>query len=435
MEVFVIKTIQVILSLSLLVLVHEFGHFLFAKLFKVRVDKFYLFFNPWFSLFKYKPKNSETEYGIGWIPLGGYVSIAGMIDESLNTEAMKQEPQPWEFRTKPAWQRFLIMVGGVMMNFLLAFFIYSMVVLTWGDNYIPIDQTPLYFSETAHQAGFQDGDILLTADGKKLSRYDNLDLFRLIDAENVTLLRNGQEVSLVMPEDFKARFLASKMPLADIVTAQVDSVLPESNAERAGLQVGDRIISVNQVETTAFATFSAQLSKNKDSEVELGIIRGQDTLYLPAQVDADAKLGFFPGGRSKINVCDRYNFFQSFPAGIRLGIRKLAFYVLQLKLIFSKAGIGSLGGLGAIGSLFPPQWNWSGFWMITALLSIMFGVLNVLPVPALDGGHILFIFIEMITGRKLPDKFLIYAQMTGMILLITLLVYANGMDIVRFFFK
>jgi regulator of sigma E protease len=297
MEVFVIKTIQVILSLSILVLVHEFGHFFFAKLFKVKVEKFYLFFNPWFSLFKYKPKNSETEYGIGWIPVGGYVTIAGMIDESLNTEAMKQEPQPWEFRTKPAWQRFLIMAGGVIMNFLLAFFVYSMVVLSWGDNYIPIDKTPLIFSETAHQPGFQYGDILLTADGKKLSRYDNLDLFRVIDAENVTLLRNGQEVSLAIPEDFKARFLASKMPFGDIAATQVDSILSGSNAEKAGLQTGDRIISVNQIQTTAFAVFSTLLSKNKDSEVELGIIRGQDTLYLPAQVDADAKLGFFSTNR------------------------------------------------------------------------------------------------------------------------------------------
>ena len=435
METFIIRAVQALLSLSILVLVHECGHFLFAKLFKVRAEKFYLFLNPWFSLFKFKPKNSETEYGIGWLPLGGYVTLAGMIDESMNTEAMKQPPQPWEFRTKPAWQRFFIMVGGVLLNFILAFFIYSMVVLAWGDNYIPIDKTPLYFSETVHQAGFHDGDILLTADGKTLSRYEDLDLFRVIDAETVTVMRDGQEVRLDIPEDFKSRFLTSKMPFADISPTQVDSVVPGSNAEKAGLQVGDRIIFVNQREAAAFAVFLLQLAKHKDSDVELGVIRGQDTLNLPARVDADAKLGFVVSRPAQIGVSDHYNFFQSIPMGIRLGARKMAFYVLQLKLIFSKAGISNIGGLGAIGSLFPPQWDWYGFWMVTALLSIMFGVLNVLPVPALDGGHILFILYEAITRRKPSDKFLEYAQMTGLILLIALLVYANGMDIVRFIFK
>ncbi|MDR2805417.1 MAG: RIP metalloprotease RseP [Dysgonamonadaceae bacterium] len=434
METFIVKALQLILSLSILVIIHECGHFFFAKLFKVRVEKFYLFFNPWFSLFKYKPRNSETEYGVGWLPLGGYVKIAGMIDESMDKEAMKQPPQPWEFRTHPAWQRLLIMIGGVLMNFILAFFIYSMVVLAWGDNYIPITKTPLYFSETAQQAGFQNGDVLLTADGKPLSRYDDLDLFRVIDAETVTVLRNGHEVSFNLPEDFKARFLASKMPFADIAVAQVDSVMPGSNAEKAGLQAGDRIISVDETPTVAFAVFSSQLSKRKDSGATLGVVRGQDTLRLAAQVDAQGKLGLLVN-MPQVSVRDHYGFFRSFPVGIELGLRKMAFYVLQLKLVFSKAGISSIGGFGAIGNLFPPVWDWFAFWMMTALLSIMLGVMNLLPIPALDGGHVLFLLYEAVTRRQPGEKFLEYAQMTGMILLIALLLYANGMDLVRAFFK
>jgi len=434
METFVIKAVQLIFSLAILVIVHEFGHFIFAKLFKIRVEKFYLFFNPKFSLFKFKPKNSDTEYGIGWLPFGGYVKIAGMIDESMDTEALKQPPQPWEFRTRPAWQRLLVMVGGALMNFIFAFFIYWMVVANWGDNYIPMDRTPLYFGETAHQAGFQDGDILLTANGKTLSRYDNLDLFRVIDAKTVTVLRNGQETTLNLSEDFKNRFLSSKMPFVDFAPAIVDSILPEGNADKAGLQAGDRIISINQTQTTAFAVFSKMLSKYKDLEVELGVIRGQDTLLFASRVDEQGKLGFF-SNRPQVYVSNRYNFFQSIPAGISMGIRTMSFYVLQLKLLFSKACISNIGGFGAIGSLFPPQWDWFTFWMQTALLSIMLGVMNLLPIPMLDGGHVLFTLYEMITRRKPSDKFLENAQWTGLILLIALMVYANGMDVIRAFFQ
>ncbi|MDR1526372.1 MAG: RIP metalloprotease RseP [Dysgonamonadaceae bacterium] len=433
METVIIKALQLILSLSILVIVHECGHFLFAKLFKVRVEKFYLFFNPWFSLFKFKPRNSETEYGIGWLPLGGYVKIAGMLDESMDKDALKQPPQPWEFRTRPAWQRLFIMVGGVLMNFILAFFIYSMVVLAWGDNYIPIQKTPLYFSETAHQAGFQDGDIILTADGTQLSRYDDLDLFRVIDADNVTLLRNGNEITLHLPADFKSQFLTSKTPFADISVAQVDSVVPGSSAEKAGLQVNDRIISVDETTTNAFTIVSSQLSKHKDSDVKLGIVRGQDTLRLVAHVNEEGKLGFL-SNRPLVGVSDHYGFFQSIPVGIGLGVRKMAFYVLQLKLVFSKAGISGIGGFGAIGNLFPPTWDWFAFWMMTALLSIMLGVMNLLPIPALDGGHVMFLVYEVITRRQPNEKFLEYAQMMGMVLLISLLLYANGMDVVRAFF-
>ena len=434
MDTILIKAVQLILSLSILVIVHEFGHFILAKIFKVRVEKFYLFFNPWFSLFKFKPQNSETEYGIGWLPLGGYVKISGMMDESMDKEALAQPPQPWEFRTKPAWQRLLIMVGGVLMNFVLAFFIYSMLVMSWGDNYIPIDKTPLYFSEVAHQAGFKDGDILLTANGRRLTRYDDLDLFRVISAQNVTILRDGQEQTLSLPANFEAQFLAAKMPFADFQSTRVDSLIPGDNAEKAGLRVGDQILSVNGVNTVAFSSFVNALSKNKDSDVQIEVLRGDERITLTVRVNEEGKIGF-SSQRKDIYVTDNYGFFRSIPAGISLGVRKMTSYVLQLRLIFTRAGIRSIGGFGAIGSLFPAQWSWPDFWNMTAFLSIVLGIMNLLPIPALDGGHVMFLLYEVVSGRKPNEKFMEYAQIAGMIFLLLLLLYANGNDLLRFFMK
>jgi regulator of sigma E protease len=434
MEAILIKTLQLVLSLSILVIVHECGHFLFARIFKVRVEKFYLFFNPWFSLFKFRPKGSETEYGIGWLPLGGYVKISGMIDESMDKDALAQPPQPWEFRTKPAWQRLLIMVGGVCMNLVLAFFIYSMIVFQWGDSYIPMDKTPLYFGEVAHYAGFQDGDILLAADDKPLTRYDELDLFRVIDSKSVTVLRENQQQTIVLPTDFKSRFLASKASLADFVPAEIDSLVPGDNAEKAGLKTGDKIVSINDRETTSFGDFAVQLSKHKDSIVQLGVIRNGEEIALKVQVSSEGKIGFSTN-RKSLFVNQSANFFQSFPLGFSLGMRKLSFYVLQLKLMFTKEGVQNIGGFGAIGSLFPEKWNWISFWSMTALLSIILGVMNLLPIPALDGGHVMFLLYEVVTGRQPNEKFLEYAQIAGMILLFAILIYANGMDIFRAFFK
>jgi len=434
MDTILIRAAQLILSLSILVIIHEFGHFIMAKVFKIRVEKFYLFFDPWFSLFKFKPKNSETEYGVGWLPLGGYVKISGMMDESMDKEALAKPPQPWEFRTKPAGQRLLVMVGGVFMNFILAFFIYSMIVMSWGDSYIPIDKTPLYFSEVAHQAGFKDGDILLKANGKRLTRYDDLDLFRVISAQNVTLLRDGQEQNMSMPANFEAQFLAAKMPFADFQSTLIDSLIPEGNAEKAGLKVGDEIISVNDVNTVALSSFVNTLSKNKDSDVRIGVLRGDENLSLTVHVNAEGKIGF-AFGRKDVSVTNNYNFFQSIPAGISLGVRKMAFYILQLRLIFTRVGIRSIGGFGAIGSLFPPVWSWPDFWNMTAFLSIILGIMNLLPIPALDGGHVMFLIYEVVSGRKPNDKFMEYAQYAGMIFLILLLLYANGNDLLRFFAK
>lgn len=435
MDTILIRAVQLILSLSILVIVHEFGHFILAKIFKVRVEKFYLFFDVWFPLYKFTPKNSETEYGIGWLPLGGYVKISGMIDESMDKKAMAQPPQPWEFRTKPAWQRLLIMVGGVFMNFILAFFIYSMIVMNWGDSYIPIDKTQLYFGEVAHQAGFKDGDILLTANGKRLTRYnDELDLFRVISSGNVTVLRDSQEQTIQLPENFEAQFLAAKMPFADIQATRIDSLIPGGNAEKAGLEVGDEILSVNGVNTIAFATFANILPKNKNSDVRIEVLRGDEKLILTVKVDGEGKIGF-ASNRKDAYVTNNYNFFQSIPAGISLGVRKMAFYVLQLRLIFTRAGIRSIGGFGAIGSLFPPQWSWPDFWNMTAFLSIVLGIMNLLPIPALDGGHVMFLLYEVISGRKPNDKFIEYAQVAGMIFLLLVLLYANGNDVLRFFTK
>jgi len=434
METILIKAVQLILSLSILVIIHEFGHFILSKLFKVRVEKFYLFFNPWFSLFKFKPRNSETEYGIGWLPLGGYVKISGMIDESMDKEALAQPPQPWEFRTKPAWQRLLIMVGGVFMNIILAFFIYSMLVMKWGDNYIPMDRTPLYFSEVAHQAGFEDGDILLMADGKRLTRYDDLDLFRVIISRNTTILRDGQEQIIRLPEDFEAQFLAAKMPFADFRFTRIDSLMLGENAEKAGLEAGDQILSVNGTNTVAYAVFANTLPKYKDSDVQMEVLRRYEKIILTVRVNAEGKIGVF-SKRSDVHVTDNYNFFQSFPAGISLGMRKISFYILQLRLIFTRAGIQSIGGFGAIGNLFPPQWSWPDFWNMTAFLSIILGIMNLLPIPALDGGHVMFLLYEVISGRKPNEKFMEYAQIGGMVFLLLLLLYANGNDVLRFFTK
>ncbi|GHT66659.1 zinc metalloprotease [Bacteroidia bacterium] len=434
METILIKAAQLILSLSILVIVHEFGHFFLAKLFKVRVEKFYLFFNPWFSLYKFKPKNSETEYGIGWLPLGGYVKISGMIDESMDKEALAQPPQPWEFRTKPAWQRLLIMVGGVFMNIILAFLIYSMLVANWGDSYVPIDKTPLYFSEVAHQAGFEDGDILLTADGKRLTRYDDLDLFRVISSENISVLRNGQEKTIHLPENFEEQFLASKTPLADFQITRIDSLIPGNNAEKAGLKVGDEILSVNETNTVAYGLFARALSEYKDTDIQMDVLRGSEKIKLTVHVNAESKIGFVTE-RKDVHVTDKYNFFQSFPAGISLGIRKISFYVLQLRLIFTKVGIRSIGGFGAIGNMFPGQWSWPDFWNMTAFLSIVLGIMNLLPIPALDGGHVMFLLYEVVSGRKPNDKFMEYAQIAGMVFLLLLLLYANGNDVLRFFMK
>ena len=445
METFWIKAVQLMLSLSLLVVIHEGGHFLFAKLFKTRVEKFRLFFDPWFTLLKFKPKNSETEYGIGWIPLGGYVKIAGMIDESMDVEQMKQPAQPWEFRAKPAWQRLLIMIGGVLFNFLLALFIYSMILYAWGDSYIPVQKAPLgmQFNETAHNVGFQDGDILISADGKPLERMGTDLLMAVVDARQVTVLRDGQEASVYIPEDMINRLMEDSVTFATWrMPFVVDSLMAGSPALAAGMQPGDSIIALNGQSPLAYDDFMKEMqlrrdAKSDDHDVTLTIMRKGVQQELTVTTNEDYKIGVYPvTNTAKLLPMIKidYGFFASFPAGITLGVNTLKGYVNQMKYVFSKEGAKQLGGFGTIGSIFPASWDWHQFWYMTAFLSIILAFMNILPIPALDGGHVLFLLYEIIARRKPSDKFMERAEVVGMAILFLLLIWANLNDVIRFLF-
>lgn len=452
METFLIRALQLMMSLALLVIIHEGGHFLFAKLFKVRVTKFYLFFDPWFSLFKWKPKNSETEYGIGWVPLGGYVQIAGMVDETQSSEDLNHPIEPWEFRAKPAWQRLLIMVGGVMVNFIAALFIYSMIMFKWGDSYISVPELTngMKFSQQAQAMGFRDGDILLRTNEGAFDKYDADMLRAIADAETVTVMRNGQEVAISIPEEFGLLHMNQDgTPFVDIlIPAVVDSVVAGTPADQAGLQKGDKFLAFNGRPIGSYNEFTeciAALRAKSDSitlpenilplrNVEFIVARaqgGQDTLT--AVLDADFKLGFVAAiGYEPTRLT--YSFWESFPAGTAYGMNVLKGYVDDLKYVFTKEGANSLGGFGTIGSIFPATWDWYLFWKMTAFLSIILAFMNILPIPALDGGHVLFLLYEVITRRKPSDKFMERAQIFGMVLLFGLMIWANFNDVVRFLF-
>ena len=447
METFLIRALQLIMSLSLLVIIHEGGHFFFAKLFKVRVTKFYLFFNPWFSLFKFKPKNSETEYGVGWVPLGGYVQIAGMVDETQNSEDLNHPVEEWEFRAKPAWQRLLIMVGGVLMNFLLALFIYSMILFTWGDSYVALkDMTHgMEFNERAEKIGFCDGDILLSADGQPLERF-NMDMLRIVtEARSVMVNRDGQEVEVFMPE-ISLLDIAKDDPafVAPLIPNVVDSVVAGMPMAKAGIQAGDSLLAVNGKRISSWNVFLEAMASLKSIAQEEGKTQADLTLvYSRGGVRDTLALttdSLFQVGVVKSALLDykqtnlKYGFFESFPAGIALGVNTLKGYVNDLKYVFTKEGAKSVGGFGTIGSIFPEVWDWHRFWEMTAFLSIILAFMNILPIPALDGGHVLFLLYEIIARRKPSDKFMEYAQMTGMILLFALLIWANFNDVLRFLF-
>ena len=444
METFLVKALQLILSLSILVLVHEFGHFIFARIFKVRVEKFYLFFDPWFSIFKFKPKNSDTEYGVGWLPLGGYCKISGMIDESMDKEAMAQPPKPYEFRSKPAGQRLMIMVAGVLFNFLLALFIYSMVLFTWGDTFLPLKNVKagMDYSETFHNVGFQDGDILLKADDTELERFGEDCFRRVLNAQTVTVLRGGVETVIPIPEDMAQRVMRDKKGFASyrfpmVVRELGKTESGESPAAVAGLQPGDSIVSINGIVTPSFYEVGEVLAQNKDKDVLVGFYRAGIPQTLTLHTDTAGKMGIYSVSPFDMyqTVTRKYGFFESFPAGVMLGVNTLKGYVSDMKYVFTKEGASSLGGFGTIGSLFPAEWDWHSFWMKTAFLSIILAFMNILPIPALDGGHVMFLLYEVIARRKPSDKFLEYAQVTGMFLLFALRIYANGNDIFRFFFK
>ena len=451
MEIFLIRVLQFVLAISLLVLLHEGGHFFFARLFGVRVEKFYIFFDWKFSLFKFKPKGSDTEYGVGWIPLGGYCKIAGMIDESFDTDQMKQPEQPWEFRTKPAWQRLLIMIGGVLVNFLLALFIYSMILFYWGDTYIPVKDMTLgmKFNQEAKSYGFKDGDILLGTETKAFKDF-SADLYRDISvAKRVDILRDGNKMSVSLPGDLNLLDMIKADPsfVRPLLPAQIDSVLPGSPAASIGMQAGDRIMSLNGAPVDSYNEFVDLLGRQQDllalaatpadslKARTVSLVFGNDSRTDTASVvlTPDLKLGFFAPNIASVYkpVTTEFGFFESIPAGIKYGWHVLASYVDDLKYVFTAEGAKSLGGFGAIGSLFPPTWDWYMFWKMTAFLSIILAFMNILPIPALDGGHVLFLLYEIITRRKPSEEFMIRAEYVGFGILILLMVFANLNDILR----
>ena len=452
-----IQILQLVLSLALLILLHEGGHFFFSKLFGVRVEKFFMFFDlgigKWTGkLFSYKPKKSDTEYGIGWLPLGGYCKIAGMIDESFDTEQMKQPVQPWEFRAKPAWQRLLIMIGGVLVNFLLALFIYSMIMFTWGEKYILLkDMTQgMAFNEQAKSFGFQDGDILLSHDGEDFRDY-NTDMFRaLAVAREVSVLRDGQELSIALPGDLNLLDMVKKGEprfVSPFIPAVIDSVMPDSPAATISLQRGDHILGINGHEVTTFESFEFELGRLRD--MMLSAVTPEDSLRVRTTsiiyargetidtatvvLTPDLKMGFYNANLLATYQYTEvsYGFFESFPAGIKYGLNVLKGYVGDFSYLFSADGAKSLGGFGTIGSLFPPVWDWHIFWLMTAFLSIILAFMNILPIPALDGGHVLFLIYEMITRRKPSEQFMIRAEYVGFGILILLMVVANLNDLLR----
>ena len=440
MEIFFIRAVQLIMALSLLVLIHEYGHFIFSRLFKVRVEKFYLFFDWKFSLFKWKPKNSDTEYGIGWIPLGGYCKISGMIDESMDTEQMKLPPQPYEFRAKPAYQRLLIMIGGVLFNFILALFIYSMVLFTWGESYYDVQKATygMEFNENGKALGFVDGDILLKAGDDNLCKFD-VDLIRkIVDEKVVTVLRNGSETTVTIPEEFGLLDIGKDTPFMQYrIPAVIDSILPGSPAALAGIMQGDSVTAIAGSDVNSWYKLMSAMDALKESgsrTVEIKAIRDGNEIAFTAAVDSTYKLGVMPRSLNYTPVVLEYGFFESFPAGVRYGCNVLKGYVSDFKYVFSSEGAKSVGMFGTIGSMFPSVWDWHKFWLMTAFLSIVLAFMNILPIPALDGGHVLFLLAEVVTGRKPSDKFLEYAQMTGMILLLGLFLLAAYNDITRFLF-
>ena len=459
MEIFFIKALQLILCFALLILLHEGGHFFFAKLFKVRVEKFCLFFDPWKSwkIFSWK----GTDYHIGWIPLGGYVKISGMIDESMDTEQLKQPVKPWEFRAKPAWQRLLIMVGGVLVNFLTALFIYAMILFIWGDKYIPIEKMShgFKFNETAQKLGFKDGDIPLKTDLKIFDRFDG-DLYRdLSEAHKVTVLRQGKEISFNMPGNLNLLDMIQKEPrfIAVYAPAIIDSVKAGSPAQKAGIMPGDTLMAFNGKTLATWNEFNIQMAdlqntlqayKEDNNKQEINryskitaVIKHAgattpDTLRLT--LDAENQIGIIkhnPVEDYQQHIVTReYGFFESFPAGIAHGWNVLSGYVNDLQYVFTADGAKSVGSFGTIGNLFPSQWDWLQFWNLTAFISLMVAFINILPIPALDGGHVLFLLYEVITRRKPSDKFMERAQLMGMWLLFGLMAFAIFNDLIRFVF-
>jgi regulator of sigma E protease len=434
---FLIKAGQLILSLSILIVLHEFGHYLPARAFKTRVEKFYLFFDYKFSLFKKKIK--DTEWGIGWIPLGGYVKISGMIDESMDTDQMKQEPQPYEFRTKKTWQRLIIMIGGIVVNFVVGILIYCMVLFVWGEDYYKMEDLKNGFAvhESFKEYGFRDGDQILDIDGETPADILDVNVMLLLRSGKAVHVKHsdGTEETISVHDDiewdmFEKGAMTAFAPRIYSVVGDVDSTM---NASKAGMQKGDSIVSINAMPITYFDQFTTEIKKHKGEEVAIGFYRDTALMSLNIATDTSGRIGIV-----NKNVTDfypvrhrDYSFGEAIPAGFNMAFTTLNDYVTQMKFLFTKKGATSIGGFGSFGSLFAPTWDWHSFWLLTAFISIVLAFMNFLPIPALDGGHIMFLLYEMITGRKPSDKFMEYAQMVGIILLLGLLVFANGNDIYK----
>ena len=435
-----IQAAQFFLSLSFLIVLHELGHFIPAKLFNTRVEKFYLFFDPYFSLLK--KKIGETEYGIGWLPLGGYVKISGMIDESMDTEHLNAEPQPWEFRSKPAWQRLIIMVGGVAVNVLLAMVIYAMILFTWGDDYLKTENLKygIECSELAKEIGFQNGDKILTIDGVYYENFSDIPEAILISgASQVIVDRNGETVIISIPSNLIERFIEkNESRFIGMAWPYIAQKFDDGSvAEAAGVLAGDQLIAINGKEVLYFSEYVKILPSLVGQEIQLSVLRGLDTLNYDIMLGETGKIGVYYVPPTELISFDHrdYGFFESFPAGTYMAIDKLDSYVKQMKLIFNPetGAWKGLGGFISIGKQYSPAWNWYSFWNFTAFLSIILAFMNILPIPALDGGHVMFLLGEMITGRKPSDKLLEYAQVTGFFILIALLLLANGNDIIKLF--
>ncbi len=434
-----IKALQLILSLSLLIIVHEFGHFFFARIFKTRVEKFYLFFNPWFSLFK--KKIGETEYGLGWLPLGGYVKISGMIDESMDKEQLKQPPQPYEFRSKKSWQRLLIMLGGILFNIILAFLIYSMVLFTWGEKYLPNSNVTygIMTDSLGKSIGLMNGDHIVSLDNKPVDNFRKIihDIL-LNDVKHIQIKRGDSLINIQVPKSIKTELIKNPTFIEVRIPFIIDSFIENSIAEKSGMKKGDKFLFINNQSTVYFDEVREMLAANKNDSVTIGILRDNDTLLFSLKVPENGKLGVYP-----VSDLDKfftlkeiqYGFFESIPAGITKTFSMLDSYIKQFKLLFSPEtkAYESIGGFITIGKIFPSEWDWLSFWSMTAFLSIILAFMNFLPIPALDGGHVLFLLYEIVTRRKPSEKFLEYAQIVGMTILFALLIYANGNDIIKLF--
>lgn len=433
------KIIQLLLSLSILVVFHEFGHFIAARIFKIRVEKFYLFFDPWFSLFKFK--KGDTEYGLGWIPLGGYVKISGMIDESMDTEQMKQPAQPWELRSKPAWQRLIVMLGGVTVNVLLAIFIYIVMLSLWGEKYLPTADVKygIVVDSLGYQMGLRNGDLILSIDNKAVEDFAAIPKTLVLDvAKSVQVLREGSAVNIQVPSGFIGKMIKYKSPgfISTRFPFVVANLGPSPAAKNAGIKVDDKIIGINDSLTLFYDLFRALILKHKDQKINVVVVRGKDTLYLPVNVSKAGLIGVQAKSDSNFLTYKKktYNIFTAIPAGVVRTFDRAGDYIKSIKLLPSQENaMESVGGFITITSIFPFPWDWSAFWSLTAFLSIMLAILNILPIPALDGGHVMFLLYEIIFRRKPSDKFMEYAQITGMVILFGLLIFANGQDIIKLF--